>query len=82
LKHYHSEAIDRAVRVGDALFHKIKFLAILDFVRQQALKPSTIISAFRLTGLVIPWQPIYSEPIIANLRLSEEEEEEEEEQPT
>jgi len=56
LKHYHSEAIDYATRTGCSDFNKIEFLSALRSIRLQAFKESTILSAFRKTGL-IPWNP-------------------------
>jgi DDE superfamily endonuclease len=56
LKHYHAEAIDDAVRTGDTKFSKIEFLAALPTIRRQAFKKSTILSAFRQTG-IIPYNP-------------------------
>ena len=45
-------------------FNKIEFLAALNSIRQQTFKPSTIISAFRKTGL-IPYNP---NKVLATLR--------------
>ena len=56
LKHYHGEAIDRAVRTGDTEFTKVEFLAAFDKIRYQPFKESTAKSAFRKTGL-IPYDP-------------------------
>ena len=56
LKHYHAEAIDRAVRTGDSDFSKYEFLAAFNDVRAQAFTESTILSAFRKTGLM-PYNP-------------------------
>jgi hypothetical protein len=56
LKHYHSEAIDAAVRTGDSDFSKTEFLASFKDFHKQAFKQSTILSAFRETGIV-PWNP-------------------------
>ena len=55
-KHYHGEAIDEAVRTGDTRFSKTEFLAYLPRIRQQTFKKSTILSAFRKTG-IIPLNP-------------------------
>jgi len=55
-KHYHAEAVDNATRTGCSDFNKFEFLAAITLIRQQAFKPSTIISAFRKTGL-IPYNP-------------------------
>ena len=54
--HYHAEVIDHAMRTGCYDFSKIEFLSALRSIRQQAFKPTTIVSAFRKTGL-IPWNP-------------------------
>jgi DDE superfamily endonuclease/Tc5 transposase DNA-binding domain len=56
LKHYHSEAIDNAVRSGDTTFSKTEFLAAFESIRKQTFKQSTILSAFRKTG-IIPHDP-------------------------
>jgi DDE superfamily endonuclease/Tc5 transposase DNA-binding domain len=52
LKHFHAEAIDQAVRTGDTTFSKIEFLAAFKGFHSEAFKRSTIISAFRATGIV------------------------------
>jgi DDE superfamily endonuclease len=52
LKYYHSEAIDAAVRIGDSDFSKTEFLASFEDFYKQAFKQSTILSAFRETGIV------------------------------
>jgi len=46
LKHYHGEAVDTAVRLGDTEFSKTEFLAVFQSFHQQAFKQSTILSAF------------------------------------
>jgi hypothetical protein len=56
LKHYHAKALDIAVRDGCLHITKSEFLAIIESVRRQALKKSTILSAFKKTGIV-PWNP-------------------------
>ena len=57
LKHYHGQAINRAVRdYGDTTFNKVEFLATFQDVRMQAFTSSTILSSFRATGL-IPYNP-------------------------
>jgi hypothetical protein len=56
LKHYHGEAIDRAVWTGDTEFTKVEFLAAFNKIRHQTFKESTVKSAFRKTGL-IPYDP-------------------------
>jgi DDE superfamily endonuclease len=55
-KHYHSEAIDVAVRTGDTDFSKIEFLAAFEGFHKQTFKQSTILSAFRKTG-ILPYNP-------------------------
>jgi len=55
-KHYHSEAIEIASRTGCFEFDKIEFLTAMDSIRRQTFKPTTILSAFRETGL-IPFNP-------------------------
>lgn len=56
LKHYHSEAIDDAVRDGDYEFSKLEFLARITSIRSQAFKKNTIRESFGKTGL-IPFNP-------------------------
>jgi len=55
-KHWHVEAIDAATRTGCTNFNKVEFLAALQSIRSQTFKKSTILSAWRQTGL-IPWNP-------------------------
>lgn len=55
-KHFHSEAIDEAVRMGDREFGKLEFLAAYQTFHTQTFKPSTIRHAFRDTGIV-PFNP-------------------------
>ena len=55
-KHYHAEAIDNAVRMGDSEFGKLEFLAAFQTFRTQTFKPSTIRHAFRTCGIV-PFNP-------------------------
>ena len=55
-KHYHTKAIDIAVRDGCSKITKLEFLAAISDVRRQAFKKSTIHSAFAKTGL-IPFNP-------------------------
>ena len=55
-KHYHTEAIDRAVRLGDCQFGKLEFLAAFQGFRNETFKPSTIRHAFKSTGIV-PFDP-------------------------
>ena len=56
LKHYHAKALDVVVRDGCLQITKSEFLATIELVRRQALKKSTILSAFKRTGIV-PWNP-------------------------
>ena len=55
-KHWHAEAVDAAACTGCVDFNKLEFLKALGSIRQKALKPSTILSVFRETGL-IPYRP-------------------------
>lgn len=55
-KHYHTQAIEDATRLGCAEFDKVEFLAALKSIRTKALKESTIRSAFKACGLV-PYNP-------------------------
>jgi hypothetical protein len=55
-KHYHSEAVNQAISTGDVSFSKVEFLAAFSSFRRQAFKRSTILSAWRHTGL-IPFDP-------------------------
>ena len=52
-KHYHIDAIDKVVRLGDKKFGKLKFLAVFQLFCNQTFKPITICHAFKLTGLVL-----------------------------
>ncbi len=56
LKHWHSEAVNRAVQMGDETFSKVEFLAAFNEFRTKAFKESTIRSAWKHTGL-IPFDP-------------------------
>ena len=55
-KHYHAEAIDHAIRMGDTEFGKLEFLAAFQEFRNKTFKSSTIRHAFRTTGIV-PFNP-------------------------
>jgi hypothetical protein len=55
-KHYHTKALDVAVRDGCTRFNKVEFLSAIDEIRRQTFKESTIKSAFRKTGIV-PFKP-------------------------
>jgi len=52
MKIWHGNAVDIAYRTGCTDFNKVEFLASLTSIRQNALNPKTIRSAFRLTGIV------------------------------
>ena len=56
LKHYHAKALDILVRDGCVTITKIEFLACIEGVRRQAFKKTTILSAFKKTG-INPWNP-------------------------
>jgi len=55
-KHYHSETVEVANRLGCGDFDKCEFLDGVDSISQQTFKQSTVQSAFRATGL-IPYNP-------------------------
>ena len=55
-KHYHSEAVDMAVRLGSSDFDRLDFLAAFNWMRSQTFTSSTITSAFKKTGFV-PYNP-------------------------
>ena len=55
-KHFHAEAVDAATRTGCSDFNKLEFLAALSSIREQTFKRTTVLSAFRQTGL-IPFNP-------------------------
>ena len=55
-KHYHTEAIDSAVRAGNVDFNKLDFLAAFQTIQAQTFTKSTIRSAWKNTGL-IPYNP-------------------------
>ncbi|OAQ58232.1 DDE superfamily endonuclease [Pochonia chlamydosporia 170] len=63
LKHYHAKALDVMVRDGLTNVTKIEFLSCIQSVRKQAFKRSTIISAFRKTGI----SPFNPQPILEML---------------
>ena len=65
-KHYHAEAVEAATRTGCGDFDKAEFLDMIDTIRQQTFKSSTIESAFHATGL-IPYNP---DIVISKLRES------------
>ena len=51
-KHYHSQAIEHAVRNGDVKFSNVTFLAAFQTIHDKTFKQSTILSAFKNAGLV------------------------------
>ena len=53
LKHYHAEAIDQATHPGCSDSNKDEFLSAIGSIREQAFKPTTIISSFQKTGLIL-----------------------------
>ena len=55
-KHYHSEAIDAAMRTRIPKFSKLDFLASLTTMRAKTFQKSTVLSAFKKTDL-IPYNP-------------------------
>ena len=55
-KHYHTDAIDKVVWLGDEKFGKLEFLTAFQSFRNQTFKPTTIRHAFKSTGLV-PFNP-------------------------
>jgi hypothetical protein len=70
LKYYHAKALDVIVRDGLVNISKLEFLSIIEGVRCQAFKRSTLLSAFKKMGI---W-PFNPDPILENLkdRLAEE----------
>ena len=52
MKHYHTEAIDRACRAGGTEFTKTDFLAASETIRRNTFKASTIRSVWQKTGLI------------------------------
>ena len=52
LKHWHSEAVNEAMQTGDENFTKLEFLAAFNSFRTKAFKKSTILSAWKATGLL------------------------------
>lgn len=65
-KHYHTKVIEEATRLGCPEFDKVEFLANITDIRNQALKPSTIRSSFRYTGLF----PFDADLVVNKLRES------------
>jgi hypothetical protein len=56
LKHYHAKALDLMVRDGLVNITKVEFLSCIEDVRRKAFKNSTILSAFKKTG-IWPFNP-------------------------
>jgi hypothetical protein len=56
LKHYHSKAVDILIREGCFHITKTEFLGFIQSIREQAFKSTTILSAFRKTG-IYPFKP-------------------------
>jgi hypothetical protein len=55
-KHYHTKALNVAVRDGCTRFNKVESLSAIGEIRRQTFKESTIKFAFRKTGIV-PFKP-------------------------
>lgn len=51
-KHYHTEAINQAVRLKDTQFSKLKFFAVFQTMQTQIFKSTTICHVFRETGII------------------------------
>ena len=66
-EHWHTEAVDTAACTGCVDFNKLEFLEALGLICQKALKPSTILSAFRETGLI----PYRSKKVVDRLQEKE-----------
>lgn len=64
LKHYYSKSLDILIRDGIISINKIEFLQCIQQARQQAFKKSTILSAFKKTG-IWPYNP---HPVLAILQ--------------
>ncbi|KAM4055450.1 DDE superfamily endonuclease [Hirsutella rhossiliensis] len=63
-KHYHSRAVDFAIRSGASKITKLEFLAMIQSIRVKAFKESTILSAFKKTGI----HPFNPKPILERLK--------------
>ena len=55
-KHYFSDAVNQAIFTGEETFSGVEFLAAFNSFRKKAFKSSTILSAWKKTGL-IPFDP-------------------------
>jgi gamma-glutamylcysteine synthetase len=67
MKHYHKMALDNAIHTGCYNFNKVEFLAAIRQIRQKAFKRTTIIHAWRDTGLV-PYNP---EVVLSKIRVKQ-----------
>ena len=56
MEHYHAEAVDNAIRLGDVDFNRLDFLAAFNQLCTKAFKSSTIKLSWEKTGL-IPYNP-------------------------
>ena len=63
-KHYHQEAIDKVVWLGNSDFDWVEFLACFQSMRKRTFTDSNIISAFQKTGL-FPYDP---EQVLGKIR--------------
>jgi hypothetical protein len=63
-KHFHKKAVNAATRTGCTKFNKNEFLAAIGSIRAETLKDTTILSAWRVAGLV-PYNP---ERVLKQLR--------------
>jgi hypothetical protein len=68
VKHYHRKAINEAVRLGATKFPLVEFFSAFGYIRAQAFKRETIISAFEQTGIY----PLNTEKVIGPLRAKQE----------
>jgi hypothetical protein len=68
LKHYHRQSIDQAVMLGATKFPVTEFFCIYNEICERAFTPSTILSAFRKTGI----HPFNPEKVVASLRIRQE----------
>ena len=55
-KHWYTEAIDEAMRQAQGEYSRVDFLANFQAIRNRAFKPTTVVSAWRKSGL-IPYNP-------------------------
>ena len=53
VKHYHRKAINKNVMLGATRFPVVEFFEIYNYIREQAFKRDTIISAFEKTGIYL-----------------------------